>query len=529
MVIAHQLEWTCASPLWGPATTADRVAMRRPTILSFANDAFIEELTATLATSPADLAARVAVYESARATPAPSSSSHSLKLYQPAHGRHYLVAANLVCQIPGIPDRVVDRARDEAIGFVLRRVDGHGAELGWVITRPGETPEGEWRPVPDPRASLTGEQLYPMFGLSYEDKGRRRKLNIGLLPVGSREQFEAAEIAATPPDTSSEGDPRANAADARLADALALLQTPQVPLGDGVPPAEQQQIRAAQEAQEREATAFLLLDLADWLAQEAPSFWTAISSIPPRRPSGPTAGQLYDALTQLAVDTSVAGTWLVAMRSATSERDKLFGDAPGAPTLTRNARRSPLFAEALRTMLHGLVGELGPAPVPPPAAPETGEGAPPPTTTGLRYIARAIFRRPRCGALHKDVVSDPSAEFVLAGFYDFDAPARPVRISLPIDTSIAGLRKFKKNVSFVLSKSLRAQLSRTTDLKKALDGNIASGKSFELGEICSFSIPVITICALIVLMIFIQLLNIVFWWLPFLKICLPIPQPRSPQ
>jgi hypothetical protein len=39
---------------------------------------------------------------------------------------------------------------------------------------------------------------------------------------------------------------------------------------------------------------------------------------------------------------------------------------------------------------------------------------------------------------------------------------------------------------------------------------------------CSFSIPIISICALIVLSIFIGLLNIVFWWMPFLKICFPI-------
>ena len=43
--------------------------------------------------------------------------------------------------------------------------------------------------------------------------------------------------------------------------------------------------------------------------------------------------------------------------------------------------------------------------------------------------------------------------------------------------------------------------------------------------ICSFSIPIITICALIVLMIFVSLLNIVFWWLPFFRICLPILLP----
>ena len=42
--------------------------------------------------------------------------------------------------------------------------------------------------------------------------------------------------------------------------------------------------------------------------------------------------------------------------------------------------------------------------------------------------------------------------------------------------------------------------------------------------LCSFSIPIITICALIVLMIFVALLNIIFWWMPFLKICLPKPE-----
>ena len=65
-------------------------------------------------------------------------------------------------------------------------------------------------------------------------------------------------------------------------------------------------------------------------------------------------------------------------------------------------------------------------------------------------------------------------------------------------------------------------MNRVTDLQKALDGDIAEGESLDLGLICSFSIPIITICALIVLMIFINLLNIVFWWMPLLKICFPI-------
>ena len=95
-------------------------------------------------------------------------------------------------------------------------------------------------------------------------------------------------------------------------------------------------------------------------------------------------------------------------------------------------------------------------------------------------------------------------------------------ISMPVDTSLKDLRKLKKNVSFLLSNELRSQMNRVTSMKDALDGNFAKGESLDLGLICSFSIPIITICALIVLMIFINLLNLVFWWMPLLRICFPI-------
>ena len=119
-------------------------------------------------------------------------------------------------------------------------------------------------------------------------------------------------------------------------------------------------------------------------------------------------------------------------------------------------------------------------------------------------------------------MSEPSEPFQIAGFFDLDAPARPINISLPIDTSIKDLRKLRKNVNFLLSNQLREQMNRVTSLKDALDGKFADGKSVDVGLICSFSIPIITICALLVLMIFISLLNIIFWWMPFLRICFPI-------
>jgi len=125
------------------------------------------------------------------------------------------------------------------------------------------------------------------------------------------------------------------------------------------------------------------------------------------------------------------------------------------------------------------------------------------------------------------VISAPTRAFIPAPFFDPDAPVRPIRIPMPVDTSTEGLKKYGKGVSFILSNQLRAQMDRVKGLKELMDGDLNGEAQLDIGLICSFSIPIITICALIVLMIFVSLLNIIFWWLPFLKICLPIPVIRQ--
>lgn len=154
------------------------------------------------------------------------------------------------------------------------------------------------------------------------------------------------------------------------------------------------------------------------------------------------------------------------------------------------------------------------------------------------FVIRCVYRRPACGPLHDDVVSLPTDPFQLAGFFDPDAPARPIRIGLPIDTSPAGLRKFDKNTAFVISDTLCGQIKRIqgitfgdlvrTVLPFPLHQDLspgggackgADGTSF--GTICSLSIPIITICALIVLILMVSLLDIIFHWLPFFLICFP--------
>jgi hypothetical protein len=55
-------------------------------------------------------------------------------------------------------------------------------------------------------------------------------------------------------------------------------------------------------------------------------------------------------------------------------------------------------------------------------------------------------------------------------------------------------------------------------------GPCNDGGSVSIGMICSISIPIITICALIILMIMISLLDLIFRWLPFFILCFPVPK-----
>jgi hypothetical protein len=142
--------------------------------------------------------------------------------------------------------------------------------------------------------------------------------------------------------------------------------------------------------------------------------------------------------------------------------------------------------------------------------------------------------------VHGQVVSEATEPFQMAGFFDPDAPARPLRIGLPLDTTPGGLRKFDKNTAFVISDVLCGQMKRFRsltlgdlvlsvlpwpfhqDLPTGSGGPCKAG-NLSLGMICSLSIPIITICAFILLTIMVSLLDFVFRWLPYFVICFPVP------
>ena len=159
--------------------------------------------------------------------------------------------------------------------------------------------------------------------------------------------------------------------------------------------------------------------------------------------------------------------------------------------------------------------------------------------TGL-FVIRFVHLNEDCGPLHPPTLSEPTERFRMASFFDPDAPARPVRISLPMDTSAAGLRKHAKGTAFVLSNMLCGQVQRAKGLgfidlirqvlpwplHKDIDigegGGCKSG-SLDIGMICSISIPIVTLCALILLMIIISLLDFIFRWIPWFIMCFPVP------
>ena len=66
-----------------------------------------------------------------------------------------------------------------------------------------------------------------------------------------------------------------------------------------------------------------------------------------------------------------------------------------------------------------------------------------------------------------------------------------------------------------------------TTLSGLTKGVGASSGGIQLDWICGFNIPLITICAFFVLNIFLTLLNLVFFWIAFIKICIPFPVPKA--
>ena len=152
------------------------------------------------------------------------------------------------------------------------------------------------------------------------------------------------------------------------------------------------------------------------------------------------------------------------------------------------------------------------------------------------YQVRAFIRLHRPTPCPPQIIwSTPSPAFAIAPWYA-NSDVAPVKVALPDITDFQTLKKLKPSVAFSVPASLFNFLKKQDpDPTKILkdgpkDDSNSDSSGLDIAWICSFNIPIITLCAYIVLNLFLSLFNIIFWWIFMVKICIPIPKfkPKSP-
>jgi hypothetical protein len=493
--MAETFDWIKPSLLWQPAAL-DMLQpdFFRPALLEFRSDDFMKDFLAAAGSKRPD---------GLRQVIAQSKAGRPLKLFQPAHGNFYLTCASLCCRVPGFPDREVQKADGENTFFVLRK-KVNGSEYGWVT---GDTNNG-WQPV-NGKPIMDEEERLPLFPAT---TGQSRNIFFGYVPVSSQQTYAAASTE-SPIET----------ADARLDELDAKFINPINGQFVNTPPAEPGLFGtssfSASTAVVLRISIFLLLDLFEYFAEHLPEVASALLADPHAN-----ANATESALLSFLGTQALGGSLNLAQALAGVARKQSELDQAGDSDLTQSPFNFSLAdyrlngvslnTTLLKTRVQAAL-DSRPETLPPPVkVPKLGQKA------GDLYVLRYVYERPQCDPAHQ-YVSQPTEQFELAPFFDPDAPGRPIRIGLPVDVSIGGLRKFPKNVAFMMSKELRNKMDSIH--KGMLKGDPPGGEgSLNIGDICSFSIPIITLIAFILLMIIAILLNIVFWWLPLLKICFPL-------
>ncbi len=513
----------------------------------------------------------------------PAPTGTPLKLFQPAHQRFYMITACLVCRIPGLPDRTVDASSDERTTFVVRRLYPKIADQTPSVFNLTTCDEyafvrGKWQKVTDSTQTtadilIPGEEQNPLSPVSYlESDGRRRRLHTGLIPVGKREQYFGAPTTTVAANPNAQVDPRdplfQSMVFAPWQAILELDSKSQTIIEDGEDQAEIDPDEVnindvnAYEANIRDqiqmSSWYVLLDFADYLKKYAPNVWAVIND--EAAESTLTGGSLalYNAL-EAATYTPPSASAITLVEALaeidTPENRTLLETSTGVYTPGSSDWPELLFLLSganLRTLIEPsggdddlgvLVKEALPTQMPArtPPVPLAAQIAKNDRQPGW-FVIRCVYERPRCTPIRLPLLSEATEPFQMAAFFDPDAPARPIRIPMPIDTTPAGLRKFDKNTAIMLSDTLCGQVERMggmslgdlvlsvlpwplhKDLPGGSQAPCKDDSEINIGMICSISIPIITICALILLMIIVSLFDIIFRWVPFFISCFPLPK-----
>ena len=462
-----------------------------------------------------------------------------LELGLPVH-RHFQVAVfEVVCRVPGMPP--VDPRKLAGLGLVLRRVnsvDGSlqgwmksaGQPLGWRFAAPAPSGVPSADPDPDPAQRVTSSvpataqlaaQLAARRGTSplpAEDsvplfvappdicKARGRTIVYGVVPVASSESTNATDT----PDFTALPDATEQALVIQhLSEYLKARPDMSMPSAGSVldPSWNVLQPAADGDVDGGRLNAFGLF--LQQLQMELGAFT-----------GSPAARALLAELAQLwpPMGSDANGTAYPAVNAAdflTAAADILLNGNPNTSGLTMpqgwpridtapGARLTRCALACLSARFKDVAGKT----------PKFDRDE---TLYVLRGFAR-VRNHGQCAPalVWCNVYAEP---FRILPWWDGDGP--PVRVSLP---SLSKLRSLKPSVTFAMPPELANLLQG--DMKKLSTGDGSPPSGVGIGWLCSFSLPIITLCAFIVLNIFLSLFNICFFWMAFLKICIPYPKPK---
>jgi hypothetical protein len=511
-LVPQAYDWLAPSPLWDFAGGGHRKPeFFQPALVELQGATFMADwLAATRATDATAIKALVLEPDIAGVT----------KLFLPVHGRYYLVTASLCCRLPGFPDRSVEGGDGDSVFFVLRRVVG-GKELGWVE----DAGERRWVPTGGvPRRVLPGEIRQPM---ATSRTGGGRSLVFGYIPAASGETYRVAAVDLAGDDEVAP-DLRVEELGSRFTEPLTGPADPVT----GDPDPTISAINRTSAAQARTVSVYLLLDAWEFIERELPDVAAVIRGDAGAELGAPVAAKtaLLDHLASVAMTGPMTLRQAFAQVAGKAGALNVDGGVEGDTALAGigfhpgyDLKAHPIAATALVTLLDRVRDAL-PGEAPPIELPKLSPRA------DAEYVVRAVYERAACSPV-QTVVSLPSQVFRIAPFFDPDAPWPPVRIPLPADVSVAGMRKFSKNVSFILSESMQKKMNSITGKEKLIikedDPQLSEGSG--IAFICSFSIQIIFIVAFMLLLMFVVILNIAFWWMAFFKICFPIPKSLAPK
>ena len=526
----------------------DMQANTRPAILQRSDDDFIASTLDELRSS----AGRVVL--AARRAHA-TDKQGTLKLFQPVQRQFHLALLEVWCDTPGTPR--LDPARIESAGFVVRRIGSSGQPEGWMrsngqvrgwvpLSRVGGAtgdPLAQHRlqrqltGVADIDRQLTGLRLAHTDQLLDEHtlalfvappdvcSDAAKTVFYGIVPTVSSEVSAAApaNAAAGAADFGPRSELfRAHLVEALRGDAMDLpfpgeavaggwfdaSEMPSDTAPDGVSDAQFSDIADVSSDNSRAMHRFILL--LRQLASEFNAFEADDASAPLRR-----------ALAGIALP-------LVLRNDETVQRtvpaDRFLGDACRILLMKENladpvemparwpaldAVRANGLADAMSTALQARTAAL---------LSQSGRYDEP----GARYLVRAFVRiKPEAHCPLRIVWSADSEPFVIAPWFENAEARPPVLIPLPDASDRDLLRQLKPNIAFLVPPSMHNLLSgKTRDLLGGKGKLGATGLTW----ICGFNIPAITICAFLVLNVFLTLFNLVFGWLFFIKICVPFPK-----